>query len=421
MVTLRIGPGAAVIALALHVTGSPAAAQAVPGGSTQPIDEVRTNYPWHPGPLYVNPSLLLKELGVDTNVFNEHTEEQSDFTFTVTPRLEIAVPFARRALLKTTGAADLVYYARFVSERSINPLATVRGEAYVRRITLFAEGGYLDTHDRVSQELDVRARHTDNSVLGGLSVRLTPKVSVEVAQKRVLTRFDRDETFNGVQLSQTLNQDSRTFSATGRHFSTPLTTVSAAYERQEDRFANEPTRNTDSYRVVPGVDFKPRALISGSAHVGYRSFTPHDTRLPAQTGLVSTLGLSYTLLGATTFGVVFDRDYRFSYSTDTPYYVDTGVGVTIRRAVGGHFDVLAQATRYRYVYERFGAAVPVDSQPAVPVETTHVYGASLGYRLKKETRLGVGVSYTERRSNNDASRDYSGFRFGATIRTGISR
>ena len=80
-------------------------------GSAQSIDEVRKDYRIHAGPFYVKPALLLKELGVDTNVFNAAGEQKSDFTFTVTPQADLAVPFARRGLLTTTVGTDLVYYA----------------------------------------------------------------------------------------------------------------------------------------------------------------------------------------------------------------------------------------------------------------------------------------------------------------------
>ena len=56
---------------------------------------------------------------------------------------------------------------------------------------------------------------------------------------------------------------------------------------------------------MPGVELRPRALVSGSAWVGYRRFTPKASMLPAQAGLVSQLALSYTLLGATMFGVTY--------------------------------------------------------------------------------------------------------------------
>ena len=50
--------------------------------------------------------------------------------------------------------------------------------------------------------------------------------------------------------------------------------------------------------------------------------------------------MSYTLLGATTFGVTYDRDVTYSYQVIKPYYLDNSVGLFVRRAVGGRYDVI---------------------------------------------------------------------------------
>ena len=146
-----------------QTTGAPTTAP----GSAQSIDDVRTDYRIHAGPFHVNPALLLKELGVDTNVFNAAGEQKSDFTFTVTPQADIAVAFARRGLLRTTVGTDVVYYATYDSERSLDPSVRVRAEGYARRLTLFAEGDYLNTRQRPNFEIDVRSRHVENNLLAG--------------------------------------------------------------------------------------------------------------------------------------------------------------------------------------------------------------------------------------------------------------
>jgi hypothetical protein len=337
----------------------------------------------------------------------------------VTPRADLAVPLARRALVTSTLGADAVYYATYDSERSINPGAVVRANVYLGRVTVFAEDSYVNSHQRANYEIDARARQLQNDVAGGLSVRLTTKLSMEVAARRGETRFASDAFFDGQRLQDTLNRDTRTFTATMRHKLSPLTTIGVRYDRQEDRFPISPVRNTDSFRVMPGVELKPRALINGSAWVGYRSFTPKDPIMPAQKGLVSQLGLSYTLLGATTFGVTYDRDYQFSYQVETPYFVDNSVGVFIRRSVGGRFDIIANAARHRYAYQAL--AIQPAQVVASPdrVDTTDNYGVNLGYRLKRHTRVGFGVSYWTRDSPTDAARAYDGLRIGTTATYGF--
>src|SRR5262245_5314027 len=136
---------------------------AVTAQSTAPaaIDEVRENDRLHLGPLYAKPVLQVKELGIDNNVFNTYGEQASDFTVTFAPRMDWSVPVAKRALFQATTAADLVWYAQYATERSVDPQLGLKGQVFFRRLTLFAGRDYLNTRQRPNQEIDIRARHVD--------------------------------------------------------------------------------------------------------------------------------------------------------------------------------------------------------------------------------------------------------------------
>jgi hypothetical protein len=169
---------------------------------------------------------------------------------------------------------------------------------------------------------------------------------------------------------------------------------------------------------MPGVEFKPRALISGSAYVGYRRFTPEAAgALPEFSGLVAQLGLSYTLLGSTTFGVSYSRDLTYSYEELQPFFVNNSVGASVRRALGRRFDVLVSADRHQYVYEDL--LTPLSSAPAAKrQDVTWNYTGSIGYRIG-QGRVGFGVSYWERSSALKTFRDYDNLRFGTTVTYGF--
>jgi hypothetical protein len=180
-----------------------------------------------------------------------------------------------------------------------------------------------------------------------------------------------------------------------------------------------PWRDAESYRVMPGVEFKPRALINGSAYVGYRKFTPADpAALPKFEGLVAQLGMSYTLLGATTFGVSSSRDLTYSYDELQPFFIDNSVGASVRRALGRRFDVLVSADRHAYEYEDLlTSAPPADGAPRRDV--TWNYQGSFGYLLGHSGRAGIGASYWQRDSTTRAFRDYNNLRFGGTVSVGF--
>jgi hypothetical protein len=402
--------------LAVAVLAVPLHASAQTFGTTrgaEEIDEVRREARSHLGPIYVTPTILLKELGVDSNVFNAAGEQKSDFTFTVGPKVDLWVPVARRALLQGTAATDLVWYAQYDSERSVDPQFALRGEVYLRRVTLFASGQYVNTRQRLNYEVDVRARHLENGANAGVAVRLTPKLSIEAATLLERTRFDSDAVFDGVSLQKTLNQDTTGFSVTGRHHITPLTTLALRYERLKDEFEYSPIRDSNSVRVMPGVEFKPRALITGTAYVGYRRFTPSATRaLREFTGLVAQLGLSYTLLGSTTMGVSYSRDLTYSYEVEQPFFINNSVGVSVRRAIGRRFDIIVSTDRHQYVYQD----VLVETTPREDV--TWNYTGTFGYRIGNG-RIGFGASYWQRESPTQSFRDYDNLRFGTTVTYGF--
>lgn len=390
--------------------------------SAADIEAIRKDARMHVGPFYMTPQVQVKEFGIDSNVFNASGQQVSDFTTTIAPKLDVWVPFARRALLQGTAATDLVWYAQYDTERSIDPLGGMRAEIYLHRLTLFGEGQLVNTRQRLNYEIDVRARQVRSDFAAGAELGLTPKFSIEASVRRGRTEFDADaRTFDGTSLQRTLNQETSGFRAVARHRLTVLTTLALKYERQQDEFQFMPVRNSESFRVMPGVEFKPRALIKGTAYVGYRRFTPSVAGpLPDFSGLVADLGLSYTLLGSTTFGVSYRRDLTYSYEETQPFFISSGAGLSVRRALGRRFDLLGSVDRFSYSYRDLVTSTPQlgsAKADAPRVDDTWNFGASLGYRIGAG-RIGVGVSYWKRRSPV-AFREYDNLRFGTTATYGF--
>jgi len=380
----------------------------------QDEEDPRTTAWMNMGPFYLTPRVTLSNLGVDTNVFNQSVEPESDFTFTLAPAVDVWVPFARRALLEVSTTVGMTYYHQFASERSIDPGVRGRLEVYLTRLTLSGGGTYLNTRERASYEIDARSRRVEDGYDGGAEIRIYGKVYLEAAGRHLRYRFDSDEVFEGTSLQQTLNRDSDTVSATIRYRWTPLTTIEVRGESIVDRFVYSPARDTDSFRVMGGARFRPRAVLNGAGFVGVRRFTPLSDTLPPYQGLVAQAELSYTLLGATLFRFNALRDVEYSYEVEQPYYLNDTYGLTISRHVGGQWDTSLGAARSQSSYRDFFTSVTpaVTDGQSGRVDVTWNYTGSLTYRVSRDGRIGVGVSYYDRTSNVKAYRDYSGLRAG---------
>jgi hypothetical protein len=239
--------------LALAALSLPVLAHAQSAGDAEQIDQVRHDARSHLGPFYVTPKISLRELGVDSNVFNAGGEADSDFTATVTPSADIWVPVARRLLLRTTVGADLVWYANFRTERSIDPQVAERAELYLRRITLFVEGAYRNTRQRLNYEVDLRARHIEEAA-GGRCWRCGSRRSSRSKRPAAWTTSGSTATPRRRHQppAHVEPEDDRVRGCGAPPCSQPLTTLALRYEQIEDAFAYSPDRDSKSFRVMPG-------------------------------------------------------------------------------------------------------------------------------------------------------------------------
>ena len=88
------------------------------------------------GPVTLYPSIVLRDVGFDSNIRNEADDPKEDFTLTAQPRLRATVPFGS-TLLTTSATVGFVYYATYKDEQSVNRLFEGRFEGLTSRLRPF--------------------------------------------------------------------------------------------------------------------------------------------------------------------------------------------------------------------------------------------------------------------------------------------
>jgi len=365
------------------------------------------------GPVWMNPRLELKNIGVDTNVFDEPDDQnpKRDFTTTISPNLDIWVGIGR-TWLQTTIREDIVWYQTYASERSANETYALSWRVPLNRVSFRIAPSFETTRERPGYEIDARARHTQWGGEAQVEVRALSKTTFGLATAYKNIAFDDSATFLGVSLSDQLNRTEASMGVTVKHELTPLTTIAASARRERDRFERASLRDSDSTEVDMNVTFDPHALLKGGAGVGYRDFQPVDRSLPAYTGLTATGDLTYTLLGSTRFQVQFRRDVSYSYDINEPYYLENGITGTVAQQIFGPFDALVRAGIATLAYrDRTGVAIAAPDR----VDDIRTFGGGAGYHIGSSgTRLGLNVEHATR-SSALAERRYSGLRYGASV------
>lgn len=361
------------------------------------------------GPLTLSPSLIIKGLGLDDNVFNEAVDPKSDFTLTLTPRASVGLR-ARRIRLTYVSAVDYVYYDAYASERGTNVTSEVRADVDLGRLRPYASLVGTNTRNRLNTEVDARARHHDLTYNAGLALRVASRTRVLLNARRSTIEYEPDATFRGVSLQESFDGRVERIEAGLGVDLTPITTLSVLGQREQQRFNLSRSRNSNSWRVSPTLTFSPTGLLTGTASLGYRHFDAVDQTLPDYSGLVASVTIGATVSGRHQVQATYLRDVQYSYDPSTPYYVANGGTVTWTTIVAGPFDVRGTVGRTLMHYRGDIGDRGTD--------TSTTDGGGIGYRFSEHARLGVNAEWVERHSDRSADRGYRSRRIFASLTWG---
>jgi hypothetical protein len=359
------------------------------------------------GAFAIVPTLTIQDVGYDSNVYNVNDQPTSDFTFTVIPTFVVSAG-TRRNRLTVRSATDLVYFSEQRSERSVNEDLNARMRASLGRLFVFADGGYLNTRQRPTEEIDARSRRSEHRGTVGAGVEVSPKLAAQVSGGYSRIAFDADSIFNGTLLALELNRTDQTITAGLRYAATPLTTFSVDGAVDRSRFLQSPIRDSNSFRTVVGVETRPRALVAGSATIGVERFRPLSPAMPDFDGIIGSADLRYRLSGTTTLRCRFERTLASSYLEDDPYYLRQGYELSVRRRLVERWTVDVSGNRFSHRYEH------ADVLPAghIDPDERFVEGqVAVAFQARQDTTLSVFLTYRDRQSAY-AYRTYDSFRIG---------
>jgi hypothetical protein len=368
----------------------------------------------HVGPFGFTPRIAIRNLGVDTNVLHTPGTAQHDFTVSFVPGVDSWIRVGRAHVAART-SVDWTYFQKTVAQRSVDVSQDGRVEIRLNRLTPHFFAGYIRSKQPPNLEIDRRMAQTNTTSAVGTAVKLGDRLSLDVEGNRRKFAFDR--VAGATSFAEELNRTSTGAKVSARYAVTSLTTFVVETTVTHDRFESGNLRNSNTLIVTPGLEFKPLALISGSAFVGYRRFNALGPTLPDFSGLTAAVNLTFIARESTKFAVRADRTLEYSFSETQPYFIATGGTLTVTQMIGTGWDVMGRAGRTNLAYR---SVVTASADPTVVVgrrDRVGDIGLGLGRHLGSDLRIGFEVDYGSRFSVVEG-RGYHGFRFGGTVTYG---
>ena len=389
-----------LIALGFCLSPQPALAQNV----QDPSETAR----FHLGALSLTPRFGIRNLGTDSNIFNVADSPQRDVTATLTGGTDAWFRLGPAYFAGRT-TADWHYFHKASDQRSVHLNQEGRVDVDLLRLVPRVGGAFVNSRQRPNDEFDIRVQQRNVSVFAGVMVPVGSKGRVDLEWRQQDYDYSVGS-FGDAAVASALNRKSALATVITGFDVTPLTRIAVKADIRKDRFAFTRERDSNSVRVMPGVELQPSAVVSGKAFVGYRRFrTPSDV-VPDVTGLVAAVELKFVAADAFRISGQVTRDLDYSLDLDESVYVSTSMGTEVVQAVGLEWDVVGRLRRASLAYQQVG---PVPGR----IDRVWLVGAGIGRRIGTELRVGFDVDFVKR-SSEQSDRAYDGLRYGVSVTYG---
>lgn len=351
------------------------------------------------GPIRFAPGVTVKQIGWDSNVFDETPAEspKEDLVAEVAPDISA---FARLRFVRISAAAgsELTYFQKYDAERSVGYSGRGRFDFLLSRVRPFLGVARLKSRTRPNGEIDVRAHRVEEELSGGAAFDLSAHALVYGSWARSRIEF-RDAIESGIDLGRALTRERDDYQAGFKTDLTPLLSVQLYGSYHLDSFEFDPLRDAKSANAVATFRIAADAVVTGAVTIGYRDMRPVDPQSRPYRGLTGSAAITYPFLELGRFTFALARGTEYSFDAAEAYYVENTASVAYTHRLFGDVDVQVRGGRSQFDY-----SARLDNPPRT--DTFDTAGGSLGYNLRNRTRIAVNYEYSRRRSPEFASRNY---------------
>lgn len=286
-------------------------------------------------PLRARPGLELSNVGYDDNIFFREQEKTSDYTATLTPKLDGLILFGSRAFLVFTERLDYTLYLKNTDQNYLNQRGTARLTFPFRRLGLFTDLGLSNIKERQVDRQDIRPERREARLGFGILLRPGWRTEIEVSQSTTDWRYvDPDFEGESSSIGDRLDRTTSTtlLKAAYRLLGRTELTLDG-YTRTHDFDNLFPSgdllidRDSRERSVQPGLAFGEGGALTGSIRVGWAEIDATDPVQPDLSAWVGRIELAYRPNSRWILRSDGERTPGFSAFEENTYFLNTAFGL----------------------------------------------------------------------------------------------
>jgi hypothetical protein len=370
------------------------------------LNNIEENTKWRIGPFRIFPTLVLRNIGYDNNVYraSELGNPVGDYTFTLSLPITTHLLFRDWVILSFRTVPEYVFFLEEERERSFNisysPSIKMR---LLKRFVLSGSYFYRQARVRASSEIDYRVNETRKETSGQIFYETERGTSVG------FTAMYRDLKYQDIQAPELSIFYSRRLNRTEQfgqlEFYYPVFTDSfffANFGLGEHNFDYPESKFKDSYsyNIYTGLQFPLLGRIRGVLSIGYKILEPYRSKKKSFSGPVGNVRVDYRLRRFTV-RALYQRDCVFSFWTDNVFYIEdsygAGLSFYMNQYIRLDYDFIYSNSYYP---EPETIRLPDESYQELNREDDYIsHRVGIVIRVYRSTGIGLMVTFWERDSN----------------------
>jgi len=364
------------------------------------------NARWRLGPFLIYPSIRIRNIGYDNNIYQMREAEYpvGDFTAAVSPQATFYIPYRNWLILSFSVNPEYVYYTNEKNLRGFNFNHSPGFRLlFLNRFVTSGSYQFQRVRQRATVEFDRQIYVENRTLNASLYYETTRMTSFGFSGSARNIKYDDSSlTDEDISVSRALDREELrgNFEFYYRIFLESFFFMNIGYTEYNFEDFESQWRNSYSYQVSSGIRFPILGRARGTLSLGYRWLINRSDENLRFSGLFGDTGLDFRL-GRFNFRLQFVRDFRFSYSSTNLYFIENRIGT-------GLSFYLTQFMRLDYDFSYGEGKYPDEVIVPLPdggfeeVERADTYlshTAGLIFRVIRNTGIGLTITYWERDSS----------------------
>lgn len=364
---------------------------------------IREDVTWRFGPFKISPSLQLRNIGYDDNVYQMREEDDpiGDYTASVSLPFTFYLPY-RDWLIAYFDVSP--GYDFFFNEKQLSGFIYRYSPGFrmllLRRFVL--SSSYLRRKDRQRPTVEFDERIPVNTEAVDVSLFLETIRLTAIGFTGSVRTIRYEDVGSEAYYSTRLNREERNgnFEFYYRIFTDSDLFLTVGYTEYNFESLESRWRDSYSYDVMSGIRFPLLGKARGRLSLGYRWLTNRAEGSQRFSGLIADTGLEFRL-GRFNLRFQFARDFQFSFYSSSLYFTSNryGTGLSFYPA-----SFLRMDYDFNYGQSDYPEGEPL-RQPDGGItsmgrrDTYRSHTAGLVFRIKESIGIGLTATYWERESN----------------------